>query len=120
MSSQFTNAMAARGQLSPQERKAAAADLLRSFSLAERKEVVQAAGLGPAKQATANFIWITVVTCFALVFIASAASLLYEVVFLQKTMESLLVVLTVFTAVVGFLAGLLAPSPFQRTQSPAQ
>ena len=119
MSSQFTNAMAARGQLSPEERKAAAADLLRSFSLAERKEVVQAAGLGPARQATANFIWITVVTCFALVFIASAASLLYEVVFLQKTMESLLVVLTVFTAVVGFLAGLLAPSPFQRTHSPA-
>jgi len=120
MSSQIASAMAAIDQLTPEERKAAAADLLRSFSLADRKEVVQAAGLGPPKQATANFIWITVVTCFALVLIASAASLLYGVVFLQRTIDSMLVVLTVFTAVVGFLAGLLAPSPFQRTQSPAQ
>jgi hypothetical protein len=120
MSSQITNVMAAMEQLNPEERKAAAADLLRSFPLADRREVVQAAGLGPPNQGTANFIWITVVICFALVLIASAASLLYGVVFLQRTIDSILVVLTVFTAVVGFLAGLLAPSPFQWTQSPAQ
>ena len=120
MSSQIASAMAAIDQLTPEERKAAAADLLRSFPPADRKQVAQAAGLGPPKQATANFIWITVTTCFALVLIASAASLLYGAVFLQRTIDSILVILTVFTAVVGFLGGLLAPSPFQRTQSPAQ
>lgn len=67
---------------------------------------------------TTNWIWLIVVTAFALVMVG-AALVLGLGVFEQVAKDTAQItksdtILTVFTTVVGFLAGLLSPSPLAK------
>ncbi len=97
--------------LAPNDRKAMALEFMRNLDPAAKSEVARESGaVPPPGQRAANAIWMIIVITFALVLIGSAASLFFGVLVSSKTTE-LQILLTIFTAVVGFLAGLLSPSP---------
>ena len=77
------------------------------------KQVVQ--GLPPPDDQTASRLWLVIVCSFALVFVFSAWVLGTGVTTKLEANATYAVksdtILTIFTTVVGFLAGLLAPSP---------
>lgn len=67
---------------------------------------------------TTNAIWIIVVLAFALVMVASACALMFGVTNRLDATAKYAVngdtILTIFTTVVAFLAGLLSPSPVRK------
>ena len=66
-------------------------------------------------------IWLVVVWAFVVVLVGSAAILCLNVFYHPVQSEKATkpeIVLSVFTAVAGFLAGLLAPSPFGSKPTP--
>jgi len=82
------------------------------------REAAQKRGGDRDQQGTGNAIWMIIVTTFAIVLIGSAVTLFYGVLGTSKTTE-LQILLTIFTTVVGFLAGLLSPSPLQKASPSA-
>jgi hypothetical protein len=80
------------------------------------KEVV--AGLGSPSEGTRYTIWLTIVGAFALVLLCSAAALFYAAFAETKANATYFgrieTVVTVFTSVLAFLSGLLAPSPVKK------
>jgi hypothetical protein len=74
--------------------------------------------LEPPSPPANDRIWLLIVGAFALVMIGSAAVLgagvFSQVVDASKQITKSDTILTVFTTVVGFLAGLLAPSPVSK------
>ena len=99
--------------LNDDQKKKLLVQMLNSLSPGDRNEVVNSTGFGEPGRKTRDAIWLIVMITFALVLLVAAGSLVYGVVFLQRTADNVQVVLTIFTAVVGFLAGLLSPSPLQ-------
>jgi len=92
----------------------AAREALNNLSEEEQYEFRQALGLrvGKPSQRTSNAVWLIVVSSFALVMIG-AASVLGTSVFSAPSTGGTKpdIILTVFTTVTAFLAGLFAPSP---------
>ena len=70
--------------------------------------------LSAPDQAITDKIWIIVITAFAVVLVGSFLTLAAGII-LQIASSNLQVILTVFTTVTGFLAGLFTTSPFQAT-----
>lgn len=74
--------------------------------------------LPPPDGPTNNKIWIIIVSAFAFVMVGSAIVLgigvFIEVTDVTKRVAKSDTILTLFTTVVGFLAGLLAPSPAKK------
>jgi hypothetical protein len=102
---------------SPQEKADFVLDFIEQLPKGEqkvvRREVV--AGLGPPSDRTRNAIWLIIVGAFAIVLLGSAG-VLGRAVFLETTPNAtyfakIETVVTVFTSVLAFLSGLLAPSP---------
>lgn len=105
--------------LGPDDKKAVALEYMRNLDHSAKAEVARESGVVPPPgQRVTNVIWIMVVTAFALVLLGSTGSLFFSVLASSKTM-GLQVLLTVFTTVVGFLAGLLSLSPLQRASPSA-
>lgn len=79
-----------------------------------KKEVVEALGgtLGPPNDDTRNFLWKLVVSAFVIVLVGSFGTLAWAV-FNPPVSEDVKpeIILSLFTSVVGFLAGLFVPSP---------
>lgn len=71
--------------------------------------------LPPPSSKALNAIWLIVISSFAFVMVGSAfvlgLSVFYTTVDATKQLTKSDTILTVFTTVVGFLAGLLSPSP---------
>ena len=89
----------------------------------DKKEIAQTAtaaangGLQPPNDETRNKLWLIVVSAFAFVLVGSFIALAMGVFFLkgQDPVKPELI-LTTFTTVVGFLAGLFTPSPVGQAQ----
>src|SRR6266571_5180404 len=95
------------GRLDTDQKKNLAVEAISSLDAAGKNEVATRAGiLAPPSQVPTNIIWLVIVMAFAFVLVVAAGALVYGVVFLQRTADNVQVVLTVFTSVVGFLAGL--------------
>lgn len=97
----------------------AAATVLQAYhglSEDDRKEL--AATLAPPGGRTRNAIWLIVVIAFALVLLGSFTTLLVAMFseFQHEPVVKPELILSVFTTVVGFLAGLLTPSPVARAE----
>jgi hypothetical protein len=73
----------------------------------EQKELLSAIG-GPSASIR-DQLWLIVVIAFGLVLVGSFLTLAVGVFYKEKTSPEL--ILTMFTSVVGFLAGLFVPSP---------
>ena len=76
------------------------------LSLKDRDALAQA--LWPEQRIT-NFIWATLVVAVAIVLVGSAGGMIW--IFIQKGELNPGAMLTVFTTVMGFVAGLLIKSP---------
>ena len=104
-------------ELDPDNRKTVAVQALESLDTKDKKEAIrQASGVGSPDQSVTNFVWKMIVTSLAIVLVGSFLFLAFAVVFLQKTSTDagLQMLLEMFTLVVGFLVGLLAPSPIHK------
>lgn len=99
--------------LSANQLKAVADTSMSLLSDDDQDDVAARAGFGNPNQGIVNSLWLIVVVTFALVFLATTGSLIYAVIFLQRSADSVQVVVSIFTAVVGFLGGLFLPSPVQ-------
>jgi hypothetical protein len=80
-----------------------------SLSRMDKNEVVQETGIHPLTQEATDFVWKVIVSGTVIVFVGSAIGIV-AAAFVGINVASLT---TVFTAVVAFLGGLLAPSPVQ-------
>lgn len=104
-------------ELDPDKRKTVAIQALESLDTKDKKEAIKlAGGLGLPDQPATNFVWKIIVFSFATVLVGSFVSLAVSIVFFQKppTDAGLQMLLTMFTLVVGFFAGLLSPSPIHK------
>ncbi|KAB2920126.1 MAG: hypothetical protein F9K29_02860 [Hyphomicrobiaceae bacterium] len=100
-----------------QEKASVLRGLIDDLPETEKAVVARSLGpiLGPPKAQTRDRIWLIVISAFALVLVGSAAVLGIGVFSTAtdatKQITKSDTILTVFTTVVGFLSGLLAPSP---------
>jgi hypothetical protein len=71
---------------------------------------------------TSDVLWLIIIFSFAIVLVGTFLSLSFGVLVLGKTGANaeLQILLTMFTAAVAFLAGLLTPGPSHNGQSPTQ
>ncbi|MFM9903020.1 MAG: hypothetical protein ACKVQJ_00445 [Pyrinomonadaceae bacterium] len=85
----------------------------KSLPEAAKKEVLDAIRLGlpPPTPDTNNWIWKTIVGAFVFVFVATTASMIYGL--LNNNQVAFDKFLIIFTSVVGYLAGLISPSPIK-------
>ncbi len=108
-------ALDALGQLNDTDKKEVAVAYMKQLGPSAQKEVVQKGGvLQNPDSATVNFIWKIIVIAFVIVLLVAAAGLAYNALAQTSVAQ---VLITIFTTAVGFLAGLLAPSPAQNKQS---
>lgn len=100
--------------LPAQERKAVAIQAASNLSVEDKQDVVEAL-LGKPDQPTTNTIWVIVVSAFVVVFVGAFLSIAYLYISnstnVDRGGDKLL---TIFTTVTAFLAGLLAPSPLKK------
>lgn len=108
--------LATMQQLPEVEQREATVTAYKQLS-AEEKPQFQRQVFGPPTQHMADRIWFIVVIGFVLVLIGVAGLLAFGVTFLKKSATEVQVEVTVITTVVGFLAGLLSPSPIQANRS---
>jgi hypothetical protein len=97
--------------LSSSDKKAVAVAALGDLGVGDRASVAREAGLGAPGRGTTDTIWLVVIITFCIVLVSSFAALAYTVI--NKIEGGTL--LTVFTTVTAFLAGLLSPSPAATT-----
>ncbi len=110
-------AATALNSLDMNAKKDVTATALNSLDDASKKDVATRAGISSPNQTTTNTIWLFIVIGFVFVFVVASTFLIIGVAILGKKADDVQVVLTIFTAVVGFLAGLLTPSPAQGIKS---
>ncbi len=105
--------------LPPDARAAAVADAVGALPDRQRDTVTAALGihLPDPDQATANRLWLIIVSAFCLVMVG-AMTVLAISVFAPGGAGAVMpeTILTVFTMAASFLAGLLAPSPLARRE----
>lgn len=97
--------------------KNAVVEVLKSLSDEDQKDVAKKAGISPPTQGVADKIWRIVVWAFAIVMVGSFLTLAVGV-FQTATADTPRlvtsdIVVSMFTAAVGFFAGLFAKSPTQ-------
>jgi hypothetical protein len=101
----LANVKADLGSLVPSERNKAIIDVVEGLDSQEKRDLIKALG-GPTQGVT-DKIWMIVVIAFVIVFIGAFLSMAY---YYKESNVNLDKLLTVFTTVSAFLAGLLAPS----------
>src|SRR5262249_20670423 len=97
--------------LDPSAKKQIAIEAAKDLSSEDKQAIAQA--LGPPSQNITNIIWLVVVIGFVIVFIGSFATMAYYYTTQNTNLDKML---TVFTTVSAFLAGLLAPSPVKNKE----
>jgi hypothetical protein len=102
---------------SPPERTDLLLGLYKDLPKKQQEEFAQAV-LGPPSDGTRDLIWVIIVGAFALVLLCSAAVLFWAAFAETKAgatyFGKIETVVTVFTSVLAFLSGLLAPSPVKK------
>jgi hypothetical protein len=97
--------------LNAADQKAVAIAALQEMSEPDRAAVAQRTGIGSPGRRVTNTIWLIVIGTFCIVLLASFATLAYTVI---RSINGASL-LTVFTTVTAFLAGLFSPSPADGT-----
>lgn len=98
-------------ELPADKKTRALADAVSSQAPADRQRIIrEIAGMPPPTPGARDRLWLIVVAAFALVLFGSFLALSVAV-FTIGGKASPELILTMFTTVVGFLAGLFAPSP---------
>lgn len=100
-------------QASPEAVKRALRDVGTQLSPEDRAriETLAAPVVGTPPNTMRKWLWLIVVVAFSIVLVGSFAKLAIAVFRPDVEAASTQIILTVFTSVVGFLAGLFAPSP---------
>ena len=93
--------------LSAADKKNIAVTALEHLSAADQADVTERAGLGSPGRETTDMIWLCVVGTFCVALLAAVLALAWSVI---RGIDGG-PLLTVFTTVTAFLAGLLSPSP---------
>ncbi len=96
--------------LPPSQRVDQTKALLDSLPSEDQKKVATSVLAGPTDKVR-DWIWLIAVAAFAIVLVGSFITLAISVFVTVPGGTSAQLILTVFTSVVGFLAGLFAPSP---------
>jgi hypothetical protein len=105
-------------ELTPEDRQLVARVALQGLTPTQKQVAVeQAGGLEPPAPSVSNIIWLLVISAFVLVLLATSGSLIYGVIVLQRNADAVQVIVTIFTAAIGFLGGLFSPSPTGNTRS---
>jgi hypothetical protein len=104
------------GDLEASDKKEVAIGILNRLDNHTRNDVIQQSGLGAPDQRYIDNIWLIVVGAIALILILTTLGLIYAVVFAGKNAGDVQVVVTLFTAAIGFLGGLFVPSPSQNNK----
>lgn len=108
-------ALGALEHLNEADKKEVSVAYLNQLGTSAQRDVAQQTRLLSDPDArTVNFIWSVIVTTFVLTLLVAVAILAYNAVAQKPTAE---VLITIFTTAVGFLAGLLTPSPAQTRQA---
>jgi hypothetical protein len=108
-------ALDALTKLNNAEKKDVTVAYMHQLGTTDQRDVVQQVSPLPSPDTiTVNFIWRVVVSAFVLALLVAVAILAINAVTQKPTAE---VLITIFTTAVGFLAGLLTPSPAQTKQS---
>ncbi len=103
-------------ELPPAEKSKALAGAVSSQTPEERQRLLrEIAGMPPPTPRARDRLWLIVVIAFALVLVGSFLTL-SAAVFAIGGKASPELILTMFTSVVGFLAGLFVPSPVGRDE----
>lgn len=91
--------------------------IIEEKSLKEQKDIITSISspIGPPSTKIRDSLWYVVIISFALVLVGSFLTLAIGVFWGNRTSPEL--ILSLFTSVVGFLAGLFAPSPIANSQS---
>ncbi len=120
----FSDAFQARAQhASLNEKKELAKTALGVLSPGEKKDVIEEVqGFVGASNITRDYLWKVIIWSFAIVLVGSFFTIALDVIvpyWVEQEKNqgaSAQLMLTVFTSVVGFLAGLFTPSPAARTR----
>jgi hypothetical protein len=111
--------------LSPQDKNSTLIAGLNQLAPKDKQAVVEQASAGLIKSPdgkTSDTLWLIIVVSFAIVLVGTFLSLAIGVLILGKSDANaeLQILLTMFTGVVAFLAGLLTPSPTRAGQQTGQ
>ncbi len=92
---------------------------MNKFGPKDKQEIIDQVGLRSPGQKASDTLWLIIVCSFAFVLVGTFLGLAIGVLILGKSAANaeLQILLTMFTAAVAFLAGLLTPSPAQNRQS---
>jgi hypothetical protein len=102
----------ALNNLPTREKREIVVNTIDNLSTEERKAMDKALGLGGPSDTMRDQLWKIVIWSFAVVLVGSFVTLALSVFLtIPQGATSPQIILTVFTSVVGFLAGLFAPSP---------
>ncbi len=106
--------------MSPQDKYSTLVEGLNQLTSKDKQAVVEqaSAGLRPPDGKTSDTLWLIIIFSFAFVLVGTFLSLAIGVLVLGKSAANaeLQILLTMFTGVVAFLAGLLTPGPSRAGQ----
>ena len=106
--------------MSPQDKYSTLVEGLNQLTSKDKQAVVEqaSAGLRPPDGKTSDTLWLIIIFSFAFVLVGTFLSLALGVLVLGKSAANaeLQILLTMFTGVVAFLAGLLTPGPSRAGQ----
>ncbi len=106
--------------MSPQDKQSTLVEGLNQLTSKDKQAVVEqaTAGLRPPDGKTSDTLWLIIIFSFAIVLVGTFVSLAIGVLVLGKSSANadLQILLTMFTGVVAFLAGLLTPGPSRAGQ----
>ena len=106
--------------MSPHDKYSTLVEGLNQLTSKDKQAVVEqaSAGLRPPDGKTSDTLWLIIIFSFAIVLVGTFLSLAIGVLVLGKSAANaeLQILLTMFTGVVAFLAGLLTPGPSRAGQ----
>jgi hypothetical protein len=110
----------AMSNMSPGDKNSVLVEGLNQLTPKDKQAFVEkaSAGLRPPDRKTSDTLWLIIIFSFAIVLVGTFLSLAIGVLVLGKTAADaeLQILLTMFTGVVAFLAGLLTPGPSRAVQ----
>ncbi len=112
----FADLLSGIQDFSPEQKRNVAVAALNGLPPEQQRQTAQ--GFLPT-QITTDRIWYITVSAFAIVLVGSFLTLAVSVFVAGAGATSSDIILTVFSSVVAFLAGLLAPSPIPPAPAPA-
>jgi nucleoside recognition membrane protein YjiH len=103
-------------ELSTEEKKAVKTQAATSLSVADLTALSET--FGPPSRSTRDILWLIVVVAFAIVMVGSFLTMAISAFYPSTSATGIQIVLTTFSSVVSFLAGLFTPNPMDSRNTP--